>query len=293
MKRARSSAKRKLVEIDRGLFLIRYATADDEAEPPTVSVAIDPSDAGEAAILLHPEAREAVLYQPGAALAIRATAPVKLLVEVTPLRENGPTAATVKVEALSQGTPAPVAELAGAANRASPMNLDELRILGHVAGIGDVVVPARAWIAGPSAPSRIEGIAIEWPRKPAGLDIQYAVKLAKANTQSSLVGLGSFVGTRGRALPITGIVLELSGSESEDCQLNVEALFLGSPAVRSTGQRIVVAGPTAREPLVGLRLDIEPRGARREIAPAAAPKRRPGSKVQVFRSRSKSEQPAV
>src|SRR4051812_18009445 len=105
MKRAKSPGKRKLVEIDRGLFLIRYATADDEAEPPTVSVALDPADEGDATLILHPEAKEAILHQPGASLAVCASAPVKLMVEVRPLREDGPTAATVKVEALSQGTP--------------------------------------------------------------------------------------------------------------------------------------------------------------------------------------------
>jgi hypothetical protein len=293
LKRAGSVAKRKLVEIDRGLFLIRYATADDEAEPPTVRVAIDPSDQSKAMIILHPEAEEAVLHQPGAALAVRAMAPVKLMVEVTPLRDNGPTAATVKVEALTQGTAAVAAGHTSALNGTHRFNVDDLRILGHVAGIGDVVVPAREWLAGPTAPSRIEGIAIEWPRKPTGIDIQYAVKLAKANAQSAMVGLGSFAGTRGRALPITGIVIELTGRESEDCQLTVEALFLGSPAVRSRGQRIVVSGPTAREPLVGLRVDIEPRGAAEERAPTLAAKARAGSKVRVFRSRLKSEQAAV
>src|SRR5438067_509437 len=129
MKPARSPGKRKLVEIDRGLFLIRYATADDEAEPPTVSVALDPADESEATIILHPEAREAILYQPGAALAVRATAPVKLLVEVMPLRENGPTAATVKVEALTQGTASTLAEPANALNGTDRINLDDLRIL--------------------------------------------------------------------------------------------------------------------------------------------------------------------
>lgn len=302
MKRANGMAKRKLVDIDRGLFLVRYATADDDSEPPIVSVAIDPSDDEDATIILHPDAKEAVLYEPGAALMVRATTRVKLTVEVMPLRENGSTAASVKVEALTQGDALAASAQASPFDGSSRINVDDLRVLGHVAGIGDVVVPAREWIAGPSAPSRIEGIAIEWPRKPGGIELQYAVKLAKANAQSGMVGLGSFVGTRGRAMPITSIVFELSGEESADCQLNVEALFLGSPAVRSTGQRIVVSGPTAREPLVGLRVDIEPRRAvdvepRRgnDVRAAAAPvaKGRPASKVRVFRSRSKSEQAAV
>jgi len=37
-----------------------------------------------------------------------------------------------------------------------------LRLMAHVAGIGDVFVNLNEWIAGPSAPSRIEGIAVEY-----------------------------------------------------------------------------------------------------------------------------------
>jgi len=135
--------------------------------------------------------------------------------------------------------------------------------------------------------------------------------------------LGSFAGSRGHALPLTGIVFELSGAASSDYQLSVEAAFLGSPTMRVIGRRVVLSGPTGREPLIGLRVNLEPinvpaageadetiepaaRPARATAAPAPAPALAPSpvptrvpnsssrvsSRVRVFRSRSKESQPS-
>src|SRR5439155_85550 len=77
------------------------------------------------------------------------------------------TAATVKIETLSQGEAA--APLAGQALGKRPNDLAGLRLRAHIAGIGDVHSGSDEWIAGPEAPARIEGLAIEWPDKPADL----------------------------------------------------------------------------------------------------------------------------
>ena len=71
---------------------------------------------------------------------------------------------------------------------------------------------ADEWLGGPSSPMRIEGIAIDWPEKPSDLQIRYAVKTARPMPISGqTMELGSFAGTRGRAMPIVGLMLELSG----------------------------------------------------------------------------------
>jgi hypothetical protein len=203
-------------------------------------------------------------------------------------------------------------------------DLAGLRVLGHVARIGDVVAGANEWIAGPSAPSRIEGIAVEWPGKPAQLDLRYSVRLgrpqAAPSPPSPMMELGSFAGTRRQALPLTGITFELSGVASSDYQFCVEAAFLGSPTVRVIGRRVALSGPTGREPLIGLRVNLEPINvpaageagetiglAARPVpgtaapAPAPAPAMtapahssvlRSSSRVRVFRSRSKESQPS-
>jgi hypothetical protein len=305
MARTKAAAQVKTVEVARGLFVIRYVSADDEFEPPTVTFAVDPSQEENAEFILHPDANEAVLWQPGSALIIRTVRPIKMQVEVTPRRQAGSIAANVKVERLIQGEPLDEpAELAP-----ETFDFTGLRLMAHVAGIGDVFVNLNEWIAGPSAPSRIEGIAVEWPNKPPQFDIRYSVKLGQPQASPSrMMDIGSFAGTRGRAMPLTGVVFELSGAASSDYQVRVEATFLGSPTMRVIGKRVVLSGPTGREPLVGLRMNLELANVEfaRDMTPAtrapqpsppkvrppdeqpAAPK--PASRVRVFRSRSKEDQ---
>src|SRR5262245_8585158 len=245
------------VAINRGQFLVRYATAEDEERPPKVALAPDPVSRKDIGFFLHPDHNEAVLWQPGSCLVVTATAAGKLLVEVIPAHQGGSAAATVQIEPLSQGQAVPLST-AEKKRGSTPNNVRDLRILGHVTGIGDVTVNAKDWIAGPSAPARIEGISLTWPGKPRNLDIHYAVKTAKPQPISGReMGLGSFAGTRGKAMPIVSLMLQLSGPAAATFQFSAEAIFLGSPALAMTGKRIVLSGPTGREPLVGLRLAVE------------------------------------
>ncbi len=301
MARTKFAGQVKTVDVGRGLFVIRYVSADDEFEPPIVELAIEPSQDDSAEYFLHPDADKPVLWQPGSSLILRTKGPTKIQVEVTPRRQAGSIAANVKVERLTQGEPANE-EL----EVPDTFDFTGLRLMGHVAGIGDVFVGLNEWIAGPSAPSRIEGIAIEWLNRPPQFDIRYSVKLGQPqSTPSRMMDIGSFAGTRGRAMPLTGVVFELAGAASSDYQVRAEASFLGSPTMRVIGRRIVLSGPTGREPLVGLRMNLELANAEfsREETPAArslqpappkfdeppaAPK--PASRVRVFRSRSKEDQ---
>ena len=291
MKRVKNQAKRKFVEIDRGLFLVRYSGSDESRRPPTVRVSLDPASDRDNVVILHPDAQDSILSEPGTALAVRASGRAKLLVEVTPTEENGSTVATVRVEALNPGETRPAPAARRGNGKLAPAGI---RVVGHVAGIGDVVVKADEWMAGPTAPSRIEGFAVQWPGMPAGLELRYAVKSASPNTATGrMTNAGTFAGTRGKALPLFSIVLELSGNDADDHELHVDALFLGSPAIHKSGQRIILSGPTGREPLVGLRLGISS-SHEVEAAPARAPRaqRTPG-RVRVFRSRAKASQPTA
>lgn len=293
MKRAEATAKRKILDLDRGLFLVRYGDAEDAEKPPIVRVSLDREIGSDNFVILHPDAHEAILSGPGSALAIRAATPAKLLVEVIPLEANGSTTATVKVEALTPGEVSAPLVPRGESFAPGALDLDGIRIQGHIAGRGDVVVNRDQWLGGPSAPSRVEGIRLDWPTKPTGLDLHYAVKFARPQgSTSQMTAMGQFAGTRGRALPVTGVVMELSGEDADAYALSVEALFLGSPAVRSRGQRINLGGPTGREPLVGLRIDLSPSSA---VAPAsmavgAKAKSTPQGKVRVFKGRQKASQ---
>ena len=278
------------VAINRGLFLVHYAAAEDQAQPPKIMVCAEPASNKNISILLHPDCDEAVLWQPEAHLVVQALAPGKLAVQVIPRQEGGSVAATVNIEPLSQGQ-APVAP--NRTRTIAPRDRKNISILGHVSGLGDVLVGTNEWIAGPSAPSRIEGISIEWPGKPADLEIHYAVKTAKPQSSSGRqVELGTFAGTRGKAMPIVGLMFEISGPSATDLQLCVEAVFLGAPILRVVGKQVVASGPTGREPLVGLRLNLEPaRDASHSQTKASGRKpNRSADRVRVFRSRPRSKQ---
>ena len=249
MPQAKSTRQIKTVEVDRGLYVVRYVSAEDEAEPPTVTIGIEASGAAAGNLILHPDALEPVLWKPGAALVLRATDLVTMTVEVNSSHAEGSTAANVRIERISPDEGPSTAEPAA-------LDVSDLRLLAHVAGLGDVEVEADQWIAGPSAPSRIEGISLTWPSKPRQFEIRYSVKAPQAG-QSRMVELGAFAGTRGQALPLIGVVFELSGPATNAYQFVVDAVFLGSPNMRVAGKRVVLFGPTGREPLVGLRVRLE------------------------------------
>jgi hypothetical protein len=270
----------KTVEVERGLLLVRYSTADDASRPPRVSITVNPKFRKNIELVLSPDHHEAVLWQPGSCLVVRAAKPGELLVEVIPADTGGSTAATVKIETLSQG----VAEKAIEQHPSDDIDFHRLGILGHVAGFGDVVVREDEWIAGPNAPARIEGVSIDWPGKPDDLDIHYSVKLARPHVASGrLTKVGGYAGTRGRALPIVGITLELTGPRVRGLQLSGEAAFLGAPLMRVTGKKVSISGPTGREPLIGfrLRLDDDSAPLQPELPTTAGAKS--SARVRVFR----------
>jgi hypothetical protein len=288
-----SAKQRRIVDLDRGLFLVRYASADDEVRPPAVRVSSEPASDKNVSFVLHPDQKEAVLWHPGSCLVVRTVSKSKLSIEVGPAQEGASVAATVKMEKLTQGE-APSEAQTG--DTTSAFDLSDLRLLGHVASIGDVIVHGNEWLAGPSAPSRIEGISIQWPGKPDDVEICYSVDTARPQTVSGrMIPLGSFAGTRGKAMPVVGLTFELSGAEAAHLQFNVEAIFLGAPATHITGRRIVLSGPTGREPLVGLRLRLEWVAATTRSQPTTASTRagRTPSGVRVFRSRTKQDQSAA
>lgn len=250
--------QQKTVSLDRGLFLIRYATAEDDIQPPMVRISPDPPGNRDISFFLHPDHEEGVLWQPDTCLVVRALAPGKLAVQVVPAQVGGSVAATVKIEPLSQGVAEPTWLEPKTLERGAARDHGEFRVLAHVSRTGDVAVGANEWIAGPSAPLPIEGISLDWQDKPEGLNIRYAVKTAKPHPVSGrAVELGAFAGTRGSAMPIVAVMLQVDGRAAANFQFNVEAIFLGAPATRKIGKRVVVSGPTGRETLVGLRLSLD------------------------------------
>ena len=287
------ATQQQTVTINRGLFIVRYASAEDTARPPMIRLAPDPPANKDIGFLLHPDHKDAVLWEPESCLVVRALATGKLSVEVAPVEKGGSAAATVRIEPLTQGTSASAIALTNGNPRSLQYDASSFRILAHIAGTGDRLVKANEWLAGPLAPSRIEGISIDWPDKPSELEIRYAVKTATPQPVSGRsVGLGSFAGTRGKTMPIVGLLLEMSGAPASDLQFAAEAVFLGAPINSIVGKRVLLAGPTGREPLVGLRVAIQTVSSaeRPQAKSAAITSKGRANQVRVFRSRTKIKQ---
>jgi hypothetical protein len=242
----------KSLEIQQGLFIIRYDSADDPFQPPRVMVS---TGSKSVRFVLPPGVDEPVLWSPGACLVVLAHHGGRVDVAVSPAQPNGSVGARIKLVPLSND-PAAAREEASAS--LEQFDASRIQLLGHVAGVGDKVVRFGEWIAGPASPSRIEGIKIEWPDKPRGVDLRYAVRIGgQIPGATRPIDVGGFAGTRGRAAPLVGATLDIAGPSAGGYQLVADAMFLGAPQMRVAGQHVVLSGPTGREPMVGLRLAIE------------------------------------
>jgi hypothetical protein len=273
--------KQKTINLPRGIFVLRYETASDSIAPPSVLVICDPS---KNAAILHPDSTEAVLKRPGSGLVLQAKSEGSVILEIFSEFANGSLEATLKCEAINQ-----VFESSPERNPRSDAVYQlkeviqpasyEIAVLGHVARLGDVVVGANEWLAGPSAPSRIEGLEVRWLGRPQGAVLNYGVRLPGDRPDSFRSSDANvFTGSRGRALPIVGAYFELSGPVAKTHRLVVESLFLSGTPRRHAGDVVKISGPTGQEPLVGIRMLIE----KLNVLPAApeATQRR----VRVFRA---------
>jgi hypothetical protein len=280
-------AQTKVVELEQGLFLLRYV-ASAARSAPTIMVACEHGSERAAVLISPPGYPEGALERPGDALVVQAHQRARLSIQVRPAKPDGSYEADVSIERL--GPAAEADERPGSRREET----NRLEVFAHVARLGDISVPAGEWIAGPESPARIEGLSVKWRDASDHPDLKYAARTGGRN--SSLMwgnGDGSFVGTRGQARPLTEVRFELRGPAAENKELVVEALFQGATPVRAEGRNIRLSGPSGREALLGLRLDLVDISAQDAMA-AVTPdsdarateseSRRPSSRVRVFRS---------
>ena len=260
-----------MIPLNRGLYLVRYAVADSAGHPSRVSIAPAPGDAAVILFVLGPDQDAPVLCQAGDSLVVQATAPARLVVTITAAEAGASISAAIRIEALGRHTVAPGDDGALVTSRMEPAGIDvsDFQLVGHLGGVGDVTVRGDGILTSPDAPTRIEGISLSWPGKPADMTIRYAVRVADGRIGSpNWVGLGSFAGTRGQARPLTMLIFELSGPGAATLYLFAEAQFFQAPPTSARGKYIVLSGPTGQEGLIGLRLRIEETNVRMVRAPA-------------------------
>lgn len=127
-----------------------------------------------------------------------------------------------------------------------------IELLGHIERKGDVSV-AQGWLGDPQGGARIEGFAAQWSQQaPDNAELYYGCATA-GQKQISMVPVGDFAGTRGKALPINIMCFDLKGSDKEHYKLVGQAVFAGAPAVSIHAGK-VLSGPNGNEPLVAFYL---------------------------------------
>lgn len=271
--------------VGRGLYLLRYVSAQGDRDCPSIAVNQRPVN-DHITLMAAPGRSETHLEMPGDCMVVRAEAPGSLSLIAASDSPDGSIDAEVRLERIfnateTQSVVRPVAAKPEPAAIKSPA----ISVLAHVSRRGDVLADAGEWICGPDMPLPIEGLEVRWPQMPDDVELAYSVVSGRVAGKRT-AGAGNFAGTRGKATSLTGLELSLIGHASRDYELAGEALFLGAAIVTQRGRKLSFAGPSGREPLVGLRLEVvraEPKLVSK-TKPATAAYARPAGKVRIYRS---------
>ncbi|MCJ2074448.1 hypothetical protein MKK68_02065 [Methylobacterium sp. E-016] len=279
---ARGQASVRAMEVARGMFALRYVATAVSGVSPRVVVSVDPDNSDDVRMLFSPGATPGVLRQPGDLCVITAERDSTVL--ITTLGNGGdlPDAVTLQIDRLDRDMSAFAARpaqsmLAGPSGEsqayATPAErVIPLRIAAHVERRGDVFVTGGDWLEGINGAARIEGFSVQWPRRPAKVDISYGCALLGLGRMPDVV-VGEFVGTRMQARAINGVSFRLIGEDAEAYALIVEARFSDGTHIGPTPAPVDLRGPTGREHLIGLRLqlsEVASRGQRTSLAAASS-----------------------
>jgi hypothetical protein len=99
----------------------------------------------------------------------------------------------------------------------------------HVRNIGDISCPAGEWAGRPGSRQWIEGIAILPQHGIEPDEIEYCVTPSTSETSEWVRG-GTFCGTRGLSVPLTGFCLRLRGSAAGRVTCSYRATFVDGTA---------------------------------------------------------------
>ena len=237
------------LDVPAGLFVLRYQSGPPGAvAPPAVVVTVPEICAPHIDLIAATSGSDFVLDRPGACLVVRARKIATLNLTAQSPAGDGRLDAVLRLERLGHAYPTDNAVVEKDTSEDAPA----FGVLAHLAHRGDVRVGAGEWVGGPDAPFPIEGLQI------ASTDqIECQLKVGSPAAEwGAWVQAGGFVGTRRRALSVFGIRLRLGHAAAERSLLDVSALFLTKPVVRSTGPSFEATSTNMREPLVGLSLNL-------------------------------------
>lgn len=256
------------IELNPGLALIRYASDRPSDYNAVIEVEIP---AGVSAVF-DPTCRGPVLERPGQCAVIRCDQSTEIRLWPRTSRAGEQVRGSVTVEYLTKGVAASQPVMAGlggadmnrfsqsaqAETRPAGQGIegrfasDGLRLIGHLAYKGDTVATGGQWLGGPEAPARIEGVTVNWPQCPNGVELLLCDPATGQTCRT-----GEFLGTKGRSKTLRGLELWLEGRVPDGLTLSAEAVFERAGTVRKQGKWIALMGTDASDELIGLKLEVD------------------------------------
>jgi hypothetical protein len=279
-----------------GLYLLRYVSSAVAREAPTALVRAQGSAKDALEIVSAPGRDGGEMPGPGACTVLVVHRPTTVEVEISAIAGSSNLDAKFSLDLLDAGSELKVAEPRRATKAAShraaasaPLRPVEAQpsltcdVMAHVARRGDVSPDAESWIAGPRAPSAVEGFSIAC----RGADVGVSAQITTARGRgiwSEWHAPGAFVGSRQQANALTGVRLRLVGADASRFTLDCKALFLGSPVAERQGAEVEFSSFGTSDPVVGLavRVVAADQATERPVQ-SSAPPRRSASRVRVFR----------
>lgn len=259
--------KTRLLTLEPGMYIVRYASQDTAEEPCLIS--LQPAPIGKSSVDFFPGETVVrnTLSRLGDTLIVRVKNGTGTLLITEYQRADLPVRqvdlrvdridTSVDIIRSEQQRSAPVVaskalEVAARAERhGSPV---VLKLIGHVQAQGDVT--ANEWVGNIDQEARLEGFAVVWPNKPQGVDIAYSCKVADVLQPAVLSG--NFSGSRGKRAPITAVAMALVGPRRAEYVLDAQAVFAGCPPQDLVdGQEVTAQQGQAK--LVALHVSITPR----------------------------------
>ena len=281
---ARESTRKVTLEVKPGLYVLRYLSSMDLRTAPVASVAPAAGSVGDVALICAPGLRAEEMAGPGSNLVLVVRRAGSVIVAIDAVEGSDNLDAKFSLDLLAAAAePRRQVERLGQVRQAPEMPAREagaqvgVSMLAHVARRGDIVPDAEGWIAGPRSPSPIEGFEIRCHGADLGVAAQYQ-NATDQRSWSAWLTPGSFIGTRQKASPMTGLRLKLIGAEAGQFEIEGEALFLGSPKTVVRGTEVEVLAPGVNDPLVGLRVQVVRRKDNVQESVSSKPPR-----VRVFR----------
>jgi hypothetical protein len=128
-------------------------------------------------------------------------------------------------------------------------------LIAHLQRTGEVV-SSEGWVGAPDSDEFIESFAINWPNKPAGVDLLYTCMVAGSGPSRN-VSTGTFVGVRGEGLPLICAGFSLVGPLRKHYELTGHIVFGNAEPQRLVSNQMM-HGPTGTEPLVALHIAVTP-----------------------------------